>query len=151
MFKSTFALLFASAMGLSACSTSGTSIPVGQEPTGEWYEYGEVKAHISRDQTQLYAVHFYQGVDASYWSVCTPQLEQQLMVVDVTFSWRKEIKSFTVRDRKWGDETFEVDLSSFPEAHKWLLSTLVKKGKAVTIYSRACGSGAVPYLVAIER
>ena len=51
-----------------------------------------------------------------------------------------------------GEEIFRVDdMVDLPEARKWILSTLVKKGRKARITYRLCGSGAIPYLVSIQR
>lgn len=119
------------------------------QPSGEWYDYGEVKAYVSPDQSKMYQVEFYQGYGADEWQACTAPVKSKVTVTGVDYEGRNEIKSFTVWHPKFGKETFEVNLSDFPMAHRWLLSTLVKKGKAISITSRGCGSGGVSYLTAI--
>lgn len=129
---------------------AATSTPAfAAQPSGEWYNYGEVKAYVSSDQSRMYQVEFYQSYGPDEWLTCTVPVKSKVTVTDIDYEGRNEIKSFTVSQPKFGKETFEVDLSDFPMAHRWLLSTLVKKGKVISITSRGCGSGGISYLTAI--
>ena len=113
---------------------------------------GNVHLYVSDDQSQLYSVHFYENVDDFYWDVCTPPRTERLKISDVQFFWRSEIESFKVSFGKFGEETFHIaDMVDLPESRKWILSTLIKKGKKPKITYRGCGSGAITYLVSIER
>ena len=113
---------------------------------------GVVHLYVSDDQSQLYSMHFYENVDGTYWNVCTPPRTERLKISDVKFFWRSEIESFTVSFGKFGEETFHIsDMVDLPESRKWILSTLIKKGKKPKITYRGCGSGAITYLVSIER
>lgn len=113
---------------------------------------GDVHLYISDDQSKLYSIHFYENVDANYWSSCTAPRAERLRVSDVNFYWRSEIDSFKVSFGKFGDETFYItDMVDLPESRKWILSTLIKKGKKPMITYRGCGSGSATYLISIER
>lgn len=125
------------------------SLAFAGQPSGEWYDYGEVKAYISPNQSRMYQVEFYQGYGPDEWLACTAPVKSKVTVTDVDYEGRNEIKSFTVSHPRFGKETFEIDLSEFPMAHRWLLSTLVKKGKTISVTTRGCGSGGVSYLTAI--
>jgi len=126
-------------------------VSVPAHATDVWQDYGSVRMLISSDQTRLSAAYFHEGEDPSYWESCSAPIRQKVKVKSVKFRWRKEIESFTVHDPKWGDATYEIDLAPIPEVHKWLFSTLVRTGNQIAITSRGCGSGAAPYLTAIER
>ena len=52
---------------------------------------------------------------------------------------------------KGGEESYSVNLNEIPQAHKWLLSTLVQKSRMIKITSRVCGSNLKPYLIRIEK
>lgn len=119
--------------------------------TNVWADYGSVRMLMSNDQTQLSAAYFYESEAPSYWANCTAPVRQKVKIKSVKFRWRKEIESFRVHHPKWGDETYEIDLYPIPQAHKWLLSTLVRTGSTIEITLRGCGSGIIPYLTAIEK
>lgn len=116
-----------------------------------FYDYGDVHLFTSKDQLELRSIEFYKNNSATDWSMCTPTLTNKLKVTRVKYFWEKEISGFTVNNPKWGEESYSVDLNNIPQAHKWLLSTLVQKGRMVKITSRACGSSLTPYLIRIEK
>lgn len=124
---------------------------IAKESDISFYDYGDVHLFTSKDQLKLRSIEFYKNNSATDWSMCTPTLTNKLKVTSVKYSWEKEISGFTVNDPKWGEESYSVDLSDIPQAHKWLLSTLVQKGRMVKIISRACGSSLTPYLIRIEK
>ncbi len=116
-----------------------------------FYDYGGVHLFTSKDQLKLRSIEFYKDNSVTDWSMCTPILTNKLKVTNVKYSLEKEISGFTVNDPKWGEEFYSVDLSEIPQAHKWLLSTLVQKGRIIKITSRACGSSLTPYLIRVEK
>lgn len=79
-------------------------------------------------------------------------MTQVLNVSSIRFFWRSEIESFNISFGEFGEEVFFVaDMVDLPESRKWILSTLIKKGKKLKITTRGCGSSAVTYLISIER
>lgn len=113
---------------------------------------GEVDLYISDDQSQLYSVHFYKNVYDGYWSMCSPPKTELLNISGVKFFWRSEIESFKISFGEFGEEVFYVaNMVDLPESRKWILSTLIKKGKKLKITTRGCGSSATTYLISIER
>lgn len=116
-----------------------------------FYNYGDIHFYMSPDQSKLHSVEFNKNITSSEWVMCTHAITNRLKVIDIKYAWRKEINEFTVHDPKWGNETYPIDLSEVPQAHKWILSTLIQRNQFIKITSRACGSGMVPYLIKIEK
>lgn len=119
--------------------------------SGSFYDYGGIHLFTSKDQSELKTIEFYKNNSPDDWAMCTSTLTKRLKVTEVKYAWKKEISEFTVNDPKWGEESYQIDLTEIPEAHKWLLSTLVQKGRIIKIISRACGSNLTPYLIKIEK
>lgn len=126
-----------------------SSIAFSAQP-GNWYDYGQVKVLISKNQDKLYQVDFYQDYTESEWTVCTHPIRKKVKITDVQYEGRKEIKLFTFLDPRKGKETIEIDLAPFPQAHKWILSTIIKKGASPFVTVRGCGSGGFTYLTSID-
>jgi hypothetical protein len=120
-------------------------------PAASWETYGDIAVLVSRSQQQAYAIKFYRGKPALYFSGCSVAVRRMNLIVGVKYEFRNEVRSFSVRDPKWGTETFDVDISILPEARKWIMSTIVSKGRRVWVTSRGCGSGVVPYLISVEK
>lgn len=142
---------------LSLALISGLSI--AKQPKGNIEEYsskdpnnGEVNLYISNDQNRLYSIHFYKNVPEDYWNLCTPPRTEALKISDVKFSWRNEIDQFQISFGRFGDEVFHVaEIVDLPESRKWILSTLIKKGRKSQITHRGCGSSAITYLISIDQ
>lgn len=112
---------------------------------------GVVNLYVSNDQTRLYSIHFYKNVPESYWELCTPKKTEILKISDVKFSWRNEINQFRISFGKFGEEEFHVeDIVDLPESRKWILSTLIKKGRKLQVTHRRCGSSATMYIISIK-
>jgi hypothetical protein len=120
-------------------------------PKPKWETWGDTKILISPNQQQAYAIKFYQNRPTSYFNGCSAPIRQLSTVVGVEYQFRNEVKSFSIRDPKWGSETFEADNSTLPEARKWIMSTIIAEGRQIYVTSRGCGSGVIPYLISVER
>lgn len=141
-------LLLALSSGLSIAKQPKVNI---EEYLSKDFSNGEVNLYVSNDQTRLYSIHFYKNVPEDYWNLCTPKKTETLKISDVKFSWRNEIDQFQISFGKFGKKVFHVkDIVDLPESRKWILSTLIKKGKKLQVTHRGCGSSATTYLISIE-
>lgn len=116
----------------------------------EWEQYYDTAVLVTKDQNAALAVKFYPGSMANQLKSCSPPIKQISLINHVTYEYRKEVSSFKAYNSKWGTEEYGLDVSDLPNSRRWILSTLIVKGRKVLITSRGCGSGVVPYVTAIE-